>query len=96
MKKDVKVRVWAKFLPAYIWTIILDGLDLLSMPLSIFPIIGELWGLSVDTLQIMLAFAIFDDPIMWVAGGVEFALPQPLDVFPTFTGRYILATLNIV
>ena len=93
-KNKIKVRPWAKMLPAPVWAIGIDLLDWLIVPLSIFPPVGEGAGLTMDAIQTMLALAVFEDDAMWlIGGGVDFIIPQPFDALAmTFTGRYLYST----
>jgi hypothetical protein len=100
-KQSPKVRKWIKNLPlvgkmpGIIWALAIDSTDLVVMPFgTLLTYLGLGVGLLVtqanNIFQIILAYAIFDDPVMWIGGGGSDALlPDPFNLFPSFTAIYL-------
>ena len=87
-REKVKVRKWAKFLPAWAWALGLDALDVVPAAvntiLSFFGV-GVVLDWTLDVVQGALALLIFEDARVWaIATGVELVLPAPLDISPTY------------
>jgi hypothetical protein len=93
MKDKVLVRKWASFLPAWLWCILIDAIDLVTNLLDVvlsFVGIGFITNLGVDAVQGVLSLALFENPELWVIGtGGEALLPPGLDIFPSYTAMYV-------
>ena len=93
---EVKMRKWARKIPQIVWTLGIDAIDLVTLPLAlpIFPVVTEPLGIVFDGIQGFASFLVFEDPRMWVGGtGIDAIVPSAggLDAFvPSFTISYLL------
>lgn len=94
-KQAPKVRKWAKKIPGLVWALAIDSTDLVVLPfgtvLTYFGLgVGLLVTQANNILQGILAFAVFEDPYMWVGGtAIDAPLPDPFNIFPSFTAMYL-------